>query len=339
MSLMINRRYALCGMAAVGLVTNTVGDRAWAASEQWDLTLYYGPGHSLTKLYIAYTDAIRERTGGALDITVRTAGELPFGATEAVSVLGQQQVQMALGYQGFIAGTTKIAALPGLPFLIRTEEDAVRAMPVLKPYIDASLAQHGCRMLMYTGQNWPQNIYGRGEPLMRLEDLHGRNARGSSPEQGDLIRHFGGAPVTLTTAEVPEAMHRGVVDAVFTGSANITGSNWTEFLDWAYLCDPHGAIEYVMINSELYDGLAPEVRTALEEISTEQQTVIGDARRASASETLKQLSQKLTVVEAAPEDIERYSTDWAIDYWTSWAEGDDPEIMQALAEVREALGK
>lgn len=337
MSLLMNRRAALCGMAAVGLVT-AGGNRAWAAGERWDLTIHYGPGHSLTKLYNAYADAVRERTGGALDITVRTAGELPFGATEAVTVLGQQQVQMALGYQGFIAGTTRIAALPGLPFLIRTEEDANRAMPVLKQHIDAKLAQQGCRMLMYTGQNWPQNIYGRGEPMQRLEDLHGRNARGSSPEQGDLIRHFGGAPVTLTTAEVPEAMHRGVVDAVFTGSANIIGSNWTEFLDWAYLCDPHGAIEYLMINSELYDGLAPEVRTTLDEVSAEQQTVISDARRASAAEALEELSKDLTIVQAAPEDVARYSSDWAADYWTAWAEG-DTDIVQAVAEVREALGK
>lgn len=338
MSLMMNRRSALAGLAAVGLVT-AAGRRAWAAPRKWDLTIYYGAGHSLTKLYAAYADAVREKTGGELDITVRPAGELPFGATEAVSVLGQQQVQMALGYQGFIAGTTKIAALPGLPFLIRTEEDAQHAMPVLKPFIDKKLATQGCRMLMYTGENWPQNAYGRGEPLKQFEDLQGRNARGSSPEQGDLIRHFGGAPVTLTTAEVPEAMHRGVVDAVFTGSANILGSQWTEFLDWVYLADPHGAIEYVMINSELYDGLTPDVRAALDAVSAEQQKIISDARRASNLAALEELSRELTVVTASPDDIARYSKDWATDYWTTWANGDDADIPQALAAVRDALGK
>lgn len=333
----LNRRSVLGGMSMAGLAAAS-GTRAWAAAERWDLTIYYGPGHSLTKLYSDYTAAIRERTGGELDITVRTAGELPFSATEAVTVLGQRQVPMALGYQGFIAGTTKVAAVPGLPFLIRTEQEAETAMGALKPFIDAKLAEQGCRMLMYSGQNWPQNIYGRGEPLTRLEDFRGRNARGSSPEQGDVIQRYGGAPVTLTTAEVPEAMHRGVVDAVFTGAANITGSKWTEFLDWAYLCDPHGGIEYMMINAELYDGVSPETRGVLDEVSAEHQGLINDARRASNAAAQAELAQALTIVEAAPEDIERYTGDWA-GYWSQWAEGGEPAVAEALAAVRKALGK
>ena len=302
------------------------------------MTIYYGPGHSLTELYTALATDVRERTGGEIDITVRTAGELPFKATEAVTVLGQGQVDMALGYQGFIAGTTKVAALPGLPFLIRNAEEASTAMGVLEPYIAAKLAEQGCHMLMWSGQNWPQNVYGRGEPLTRLEDFKGRNARGSSPEQGDVIRRYGGAPVTLTTAEVPEAMHRGVVDAVFTGAANIIGSKWTEFLDWAYFCDPHGAIEYVMINRDLYSGLSDSLRGTLDETMAQHQVSIAEARRQSNSDAVAQLRSELTVVDAAPEDIARYSGDWA-EYWDGWAKDGGPEVIEAMGKVREVLGK
>ena len=332
----MNRRALLRGMAATGLVTAAAG-RAGAAAQKWNLTIYYGPGHSLTQLYMAFADDLRARSDGAFDITVRTAGELPFRATEAVTVLGQGQVEMALGYQGFIAGTTKVAALTGLPFLVRNEEEAAKAMPVLKPYVDAKLAEQGCRSLIFSGQNWPQNVYGRGEPMTRLEDFKGRNARGSSPEQGDIIQRYGGAPVTLTTAEVPEAMHRGVVDAVFTGAPNILGSKWEEFLDWAYFCDPHIAIEYVMINSELYEGLSDDLRGVLDATAADHQGLINEARRKSNAEAEATLRDAMNVVDAAPEDVARYNTDWA-GYWSDWA-GEDATLQEALAAVREALGK
>lgn len=333
----LKRRSVLQGMGAVGLVT-AAGTRAFAQGMKWNFTIYYGPGHSLTELYTKLADDIRERTNGELDITVRTAGEMPFSATEAVPVLGQGQVDMALAYQGFIAGTTKVAALPGLPFLMRNAEEATSAMEVLAPHINAKLNAQGCEMLLWSGQNWPQNAYGRGEPMQRLEDFKGRNARGSSPEQGDIIREYGGAAVTLTTAEVPEAMHRGVVDAVFTGAANITGSKWTEFLDWGYFCDPHTGIEYVLINQELYGGLPDDFRAAVDGAVADAQTSIAAARKKSNDEAEAEMRETMTIVEADPEDVARYENQWA-GYWDTWAESGGDEVVQALADVREKLGK
>ena len=182
----LTRRTMLQGIAAIGVIA--AAGRSAHAAEKWDFTIYYGPGHPLTKLYEELAADIGKRSNGELDITVRTAGELPFKATEAVPVVGNGQVEMALGYMGFIAGTTKIAALPGLPFLIRDADEAEKAMAILLPYVDKAVQANGARILLWNGQHWPQNLYGRGEPVTRLEDLKGRNARGSSPEQGDIIR-------------------------------------------------------------------------------------------------------------------------------------------------------
>lgn len=333
----VTRRTVLQGLGATGLITAS-GTRAFAQAIKWDFTIYYGPGHSLTELYMKLADDIRERTNGELDITVRTAGELPFKATEAVPVLGQGQVDMALAYQGFIAGTTKVAALPGLPFLMRNAEEAETAMEVLAPHIKTKLNSQGCEMLLWSGQNWPQNAYGRGEPMQRLEDFRGRNARGSSPEQGDMIREYGGAAVTLTTAEVPEAMHRGVVDAVFTGAANITGSKWTEFLDWGYFSDPHTGIEYVLINQDLYGGLPEDFRVAVDGAAADAQTSIASARKKSNDDAVAKMRETMTIVEADPQDVARYEKQWA-GYWDTWAESGGDEIVRALADVREKLGK
>lgn len=337
MALRPGRRSVLKGMGALGVITAT-GPRAFAAPMAWDFTIYYGPGHAYTKLYTAFAEDVAQRTEGELTITVRPAGELPFSATEAVTVAGQGQVEMALGYQGFIAGTTKIAAMPGLPFLMRNREETLKGMEILLPYVEKAVGRFGAKVLMWNGENWPQNLYGRGEPMTRLEALKGQNARGSSPEQGDVISHFGGVPVTLTTPEVPEAMNRGVIDAVFTGAANITGSKWTEFLDWGYICDLHGAPEYTLINQQMYDDLPGDIRAALDASIAQMRPKMAAALKEANDASLAQLRQELTVTDAAPDDIKRYEGEF-VPYWEEWAAGAGPDGEAALAQIRDALGK
>ncbi|WP_342640975.1 TRAP transporter substrate-binding protein [Rhodoligotrophos ferricapiens] len=335
--LYFNRRSALKGLGAIALLA--AGARpSFASPLKWDFIIIYGPGHPSTINYKAFADDVRKRTNGELDITVRTPGELPFGGTEALTVVGQGQVQMSLGYMGFIAGTTKIAALPGLPFLIRNAEEADKSMEVLLPFVEKAVQAYGASILMWNGQHWPQNLYGRGKPIDRLDQLSGRNARGSTPEQADIIRRYGGAPVTLTTAEVPEAMERGLVDALFTGAANITGSKWTEFLEWGYLCNPHTGIEYMLINQQDYEGLPPEIRKVLDETVADHRPKMAASLKKVNDESQAILREKLKITDASEEDIKRYESDWA-GYWTEWASGAGPDAEEALKKVREVLGK
>lgn len=332
-----SRRSALKALGALGLVS-AAPRIGFAAPMKWDFTIIYGPGHPSTKNYQALAEDIRTRTNGELDITVRTAGELPFGAAEALTVAGDGQVQMSLGYMGFIAGTTKIAALPGLPFLIRNAEEAEKSMVVLQPVVDKAVQAHGATILLFNGQHWPQNLYGRGAAVDTLDQLKGRNARGSSPEQGDIIRKYGGAPVTLTTAEVPEAMERGLVDAVFTGAANIIGSKWTDFLEWGLISNPHTGIEYVLINKEAYDGLPADFRKIVDETVADNVPKMAAGLKKVNDDNQATLREKLKVRDATSDEIKRYETDFS-SYWGEWAQSAGPDAVEALAKVREVLGK
>lgn len=333
----LTRRSALKGIGSIALITAGV-PAARAAGHKWDFTIYYGPGHPLTLLYKALVDDIRKKTNGELDITLRVAGELPFKATEAVSVCGRGQVEMALGYMGFIAGTTRIAAMPGLPFLIREPDEAEKSMKILMPYIEKTMARQGVKPLLWNGQYWPQNIFGRGKPMTSLEDFKGRSARGSSPEQGDIIRTYGGTPTTLTTAEVPEAMNRGVINIVFTGAANIVGSKWTEFLEWAYPCIPNTGIEYVMINQHLYEGLSPKLRGILDETVAENRPKMWAALKKVNDKSETFLRTKLKFADVKPDDIKRYEAKFT-PYWANWAKSAGPDSVEALKKIRAALGK
>ena len=306
---------------------------------RWDYFIFVGNTHPIGQYALEFAEAVRERTGGRLEITVRPAGELPYKATEAVRITSDGSVQMADGYVGFVAGDSKVAALPGLPFLIRNFDEFKTAYPALEPHLLADLERQGV-VLLYTYTWPPQNVWGREQPIRTLADFAGRKIRTTSPEQAALIEKLKAEPVTFTTAEVPAAMQRGVMDAVLTAGFNALGSQWQEFLDWGYLPDIHIGPSYILVNREAYAALPSEVREQLDAVAAEfeqRQSEEIIAREADDRRTLA-AQHGLELIEARAEDVEA-ATELMKPYWEEWAAQAGAAAQAALADVRQALAK
>ncbi|HEY8448982.1 MAG TPA: TRAP transporter substrate-binding protein DctP, partial [Bacillota bacterium] len=322
-----------------GATGAATGDSSANVSIRWDYYLFVGWTHPIGEYAMRFADAVRERTGGRLEITVRPAGELPYGAAEMVRAVGEGRVQLGDGLATFITGEARVAAVPALPFLV-TEVDELEAIwPTLKLHVDQAFADYGAQTLfIYT---WPtQNVWGRGEPIRTLADFRGRKIRQTSPEHGALIARLGGEPVTFTTAEVPTALQRGVMNAVLSAAFNIRGAKWYEFLEWGYILDFGLVPSYILVNREAYAGLPDDVRAALDEVAAEFQAemLAGiparelDDRQALATE------HGIELIEAADAD-RRAAVELMASYWDEWAREGGPETVEALAAVRAILGK
>ena len=66
--------------------------------------------------------------------------------------------------------------------------------------------------------------------------------RVAQPEQGEMVRRFGGTSVTISAPEVPAALDRGVVDGIFT--AGVGAVLWKDLLKFG---SPHpGELEQLL---------------------------------------------------------------------------------------------
>ena len=180
--------HALGALLAAWLTLALAGSAA--AADKWDYSLFVGVTHPIAQYAREFADEVKKRTNGALEITVRPAGELPYKPTEMVRVVGQGQVQLADAYMGFVAGDNKIGAMPGLPFLVTNPDELRKSMTVLEPYAQKEMEKFGASILFW--YTWPQqNIWGRGTPLATIADFKGRKIRATSPEQTEMLRRFG----------------------------------------------------------------------------------------------------------------------------------------------------
>lgn len=285
---------------------------------RWDFMIYLPLNQSPAPFYVEFADEVREKTGGRLDITVRPGGELPYEATDALRVVYRNQVQMADANTGFISGDVTIAQIFNMPFLITSKEEFLEAGEVLDPVLDSELQPYNAEILFKF--NWPgQHIWGVGTPVRDFEDLAGLKVRTYAPEQQVFLRRIGAVPVSLTFAEVPGAIQRGVIDAVMTSGLSVFDAKMHEYLDWGFLAHYNIASNYIVINSQAKQELPDDLKTVLEETAAKYQERIM-AELPTRNETALNGMEKegMTIVDARGSAVAEGSSLMS-DYWDDWA--------------------
>lgn len=338
----MTRRSSILGVLATASASATAATGAARAQSaaKWDLYAVTGVTHPITLRYKEFADEVRKATGGKLDIVVRPAGELPFRATEVVKVAGDGQVQLAEGYMGFISGAVPLASIAGLPFLVRNAGELEKAWPIIDRYTTPLFAKAGVRTLFY--HTWPaQNVFGKGKPIRSIDDFKGRKIRSTDGKQAEMLKQLGASSVSLTTAEVPVAMERGVAEGFITAGFNVMGAKWYEFVQWAWLGDIHiGGPDYTLVNIAALDKLDPDTRTRLEAVAKDYAPRFRAANLGDEAKDLEALKTQHKVELFVPpkEQIDALIVRMQ-PYWEQWsaAQGDNGTSM--LKDLRAALGK
>ena len=311
-----------------------------SAQTKWDLYAFPGASHPITVRLGEFAAEVRKQTEGQLIITVRPSGEFPFKATEVVRATGTGQVQMGEGYSGFISGSTPLASIANLPLLVRNSDELDKVWPIIKKYAEPELEKAGVKTLFYF--SWPpQNLFGRGPQIKTIEEFAGRKFRTTDGKQSEMLKRLGGSAVSLTLAEVPLAVERGVVDGFMTAGFNVVGAKWSEFVNWGYVPGIHaGGPDYIMVNIDAYKKLKPEVRAVLDKVAAVWGPKMTIENAADETRDLEILKNKFKVdLFVPPQDQIDKLTELMKPYWTSWAEAQGPNAVAAVKEIRAVLNR
>jgi TRAP-type C4-dicarboxylate transport system substrate-binding protein len=326
----------LCRLAAaiagVAAVTNA------SAQVKWDMYAFSGATHPVTVRLQGFADEVRKQTDGQLIITVRPAGEFPFKASEVFRATGTGQVQIGEGYSGFISGAVPLASVANLPMLVRNTEDLNKVWPVIKKYAEPEFQKQGVKILFHF--EWPpQNIFGRGNVVTKFEDLAGKKFRTTDAKQSEALKLMGASAVSLTAAEVPLAVERGVVDGFLTAGFNVVGAKWYDAVKWAYLPDLNaGGPDYILVNIAAYNKLSPKVREALDKVAEQWGPKMTRENTGDEARDLEILKTKhgVTLVRPSKEEIDRLTAKVA-PTWDAWAKQHGPRAIEQVKEIREIL--
>lgn len=318
----------LLGLSAVLLSMGAV------SAEEWNFYMHQSaPNFATSRGAKMFTEEIEKATNGGLKVHLHLAGTLQINASNITQAVGENIVQ--LGDDLFNSGNIPVAGIPRLPMLIQTYEDYSKADAVLKPYIEKSFAEKGSTVL--ASYTYPlQFIWGR-KKLESLDDIKGMKLRVAQPEQGEFVRRFGGTSITMSAPEVPSALDRGVVDGIFT--AGVGAVLWKDLLKYGYLLIVNVNNSYFIANTEAYSKLSPDLQAKLRKVAADTAQWDQDTMKKEESESIETLTAAGYVFTRAKSDEITRAVDAMRPYWDEWAKSRGPNVVEALAKVRAALGR
>jgi TRAP-type transport system periplasmic protein len=307
---------------------------AASAAEQWNFYMHQSaPNFATSRGAKLFTEQVEKATNGELKIRLHLAGTLQINASNITQAVGENVVQ--IGDDLFNSGNIAVAGIPRLPMLIQSYDDFAKADAVLKPYIEKAFAQKGSTVL--ASYTYPlQFVWGR-KKLASLDDIKGMKLRVAQPEQGELVRRFGGVSITMSAPEVPSALDRGVVDGIFT--AGVGAVLWKDLLKFGYVLIVNVNNSYFIANTDAYRKLSPQLQDQLRKAAEDGARWDQDTMKTEEAESVQLLkSAGYTFTPAKPEEIMR-AVDAMRPYWDEWAKARGPGVVEALGKVRAALGR
>lgn len=279
-------------------------------------------------------ERVAEETGGDLTITIHLGKTLQISSEDITQATGDGIVDFAADF--FFSGNVPIARVLNLPMLIENDEEWNKAYAAMEPILTDAFAQQNTVLL--GGYRYPQQVLFTTFQMASLDDMSGHKIRVTSPEQGRFVEEFGGAPITLSGSEVPTSLERGVIDGVLTASAG-GAKNWHEFLPYNYRFAVNYGNSVIIANTDAFEALDAEDQEALRKIVTEEgQAITAEFLTDEEAQKTSQAEAGMTITEAGEGDA-AIAREKLAPFWESWAEENGPDYVEALARVREAIGK
>jgi TRAP-type C4-dicarboxylate transport system substrate-binding protein len=316
---------------ALGLMLVSSGQAP--AAEDWNFYMHQSaPNFATSRGAKLFTEEIEKATNGELKVRLHLAGTLQINASNITQAVGGNVVQV--GDDLFNSGNIPVAGIPRLPMLIQSYADFAKADAVLKPYIEKAYLEKGSTLL--ASYTYPlQFIWGRKK--IESLDIKGLKLRVAQPEQGEFVRSFGGTSITMSAPEVPSALDRGVVDGIFT--AGVGAVLWKDLLKYGYVLIINVNNSYFIANTEAYNKLSSDLQAKLRKVAEDTARWDQETMQKEEADSVQVLTAAgYTFTKATPEENAR-AIKAMTPYWDEWAKSRGPDVIEALAKVRSALGR
>lgn len=305
---------------------------------KWTMVDYADSSSEHYRQHAEFAKAIYERTGGMLDIQHHSVGEFPFGGTDLLSVTADRTIEMSLVSLSYIEGEVPLASLVEWPMLVTNNEEMQMAIDVIEPLLTEEFDKIGVEMI-----DWWSTIglgfFGVGDTPKDLSDLANRKIRLYSKPISDILLNYNVVPISMASNEVVPAIQRKVIDAALTGTLYAYDMKWYETIDWAYIMNIAGAANGIFVNKEAMNELPEEVQEIVREEIANYHKVNIEYNETETQNSIEGLAENGTDVVFASNEDYAEAAKLAVSIWEELAEASGAKTKEALAAVREALGK
>jgi TRAP-type C4-dicarboxylate transport system substrate-binding protein len=314
--------------AAAALGAVTMAGQAQAQAEYKLRWGHYLPDTPFVQVEKDFAEAVKERTGGRVEIETVYSGGLGKG-NEIMTLAGRGAIDMASVVPGYYPDQLLFWKVYQIPFVFDSPRQAIEVsgaaydqMPVFQEELD----KYNVRFLFHQ----PLGSYfltGQDENCTTVEALKGKKIRTFGADIPKAIEAIGAVPVSVGVGDVYEALQRGTLDYSFLNFGNIHSNRLHEV--GKFSCGPVMSIagHLIVIGQDTWDRLPEDIQQIfLEEAEKHGDLYIEDIDRLE-SEAGKQIEAEGGVVKEFPQA--------ELDKWHGMA----PDLLQQWVDSMQGLGE
>ena len=294
---MLARRHLIIGL--VGAAALAVQAIPAAAQVKWDLSTVWPETNFHTQNARRFADEVKKATNGAVEITVKSGGQLGFKGPEHLRAVRDGLVPMAdiLNIQQI--GDEPLLGTEGIPFLVGNGDE----LKVLHKYLRAEyekVAEKNNQKMLYTVP-WPTQYLHLKAKSDTVDGLKGIKVRVPDKNAADMVNAFGMSGILIPWGETIPALASGAVAGVSTSAVSGVDGKFWEFLKYVYPTNHVWSSQIVTVNLDEWKKLKPEQRQAIEETAKRLEPEFWAASVKADTDSLARLKEGgMEVVEIPP---------------------------------------
>jgi tripartite ATP-independent transporter DctP family solute receptor len=213
----------------------------------------------------AWAEAVKEKTGGGIEIQVYTSAQL--GSDEDVIEQALQGVNVAvLTDGGRMSNYVKDIGIIGMPYIAENygELKKITETPTFKAW-DAELAADGIRVLSYNWYDGPRNFY-TNKVINSPADLQGQRIRTpGAPVWARSVAALGATPIAMGWNDSYTALQSKVIDGVEAQSTAAYPARMYEVAKYVTKTEHFQLANFIMVGEKWFSTLPAEYQQILME--------------------------------------------------------------------------
>ena len=282
-----------------------------------------------------FADEVKKATGGAVEIDVKSGGQLGFKGPEHLRAVRDGLVPMADILDVQQIGDEPFMGIPGIPFLAGSPDELKVLMRHLRPDYE-KIATKNNQTVLYVVP-WPNQYLHLKVKAETVDALKGIKIRTADKNAQEMWNTVGMAAVVIPWGETIPALSSGAVSGVSTSAVSGVDGKFWEFLKFFHATNHQWSSQLVTINNDTWKKIRPEHQKAITDLARKLEPEFWvSAFQADKDSSKKMIEGGMTLV-AVPEpmmaDLRKRTAELLADYMKRVPSSQAP-IKAYLAELK-----
>jgi TRAP-type C4-dicarboxylate transport system substrate-binding protein len=284
-----------------------------------------------------FADEVKKLTGGAVEIDVKSGGQLGFKGPEHLRAVRDGLVPMADILDVQQIGDEPFMGIPGIPFLAGSPDELKVLEKHLRPEYER-IATKNNQTILYVVP-WPNQYLHLKVKAEAVEALKGIKVRTADKNAQEMWNTVGMAAVVIPWGETIPALSSGAVSGVSTSAVSGVDGKFWEFLKFFHATNHQWSSQLVTINNDTWKKIKPEHQKVIVELTRKLEPEFWDsafqADKDSAKKMIDSGMTRVAISEAMTAELRKRTAHLLADFMKRVPSSEAP-IKAYLAEMKRA---